>query len=113
LIADLEERGLLESTLVVSLAEFGRTPKVNSSAGRDHWPDCFTVALAGGGVRGGAVYGSSDRIAAYPERDPCTPADIVATILWRFGIDPQREMHDQTNRPFRLAEGEPLAALFG
>ncbi len=113
LIVDLEERGLLESTLVVSLAEFGRTPKINSSAGRDHWPDCFTVALAGGGVRGGAVYGSSDAIAAYPDRDPCTPADIVATILWRFGIDPMREMHDQTNRPFRLAEGEPLGSLFG
>ena len=113
LITDLEERGLLESTLVVSLAEFGRTPKINSSAGRDHWPDCFTIAFAGGGVRGGAVYGSSDRIAAYPERDPSTPADIVATILWRFGIDPKREMHDQTNRPFRLAEGEPLEALFG
>lgn len=112
LIGDLQERGLLESTLVVSLAEFGRTPKINSSAGRDHWPDCFTIALAGGGVQGGAVYGASDAIAAYPDRDPCTPADIVATILWRFGIDPHAEMHDQTNRPFRLSEGTPLETLF-
>jgi len=113
LVTDLEQRGLLESTLVVSLAEFGRTPKINSNAGRDHWPDCFTVTLAGGGVQGGAVYGSSDAIAAYPDRDPCTPADIVATILWRFGISPKREMHDQTNRPFRLSDGEPLQSLFG
>jgi hypothetical protein len=112
LIADLQERGLLDSTLVVSLAEFGRTPKVNSSAGRDHWPDCFTIALAGGGVQVGAVYGASDSIAAYPDRDPCTPADIVATILWRFGIDPHAEMHDQTNRPFRLSDGTPLETLF-
>jgi hypothetical protein len=112
LIEDLETRGLLESTLIVSLAEFGRTPKINGSAGRDHWPDCFTVLLAGGGIRGGAVYGASDRIAAYPDRDPVTPADIAATILWRFGIDPAHEMHDKAHRPFRLADGEPLAALF-
>jgi Protein of unknown function (DUF1501) len=113
LILDLEERGLLESTLIVSLAEFGRTPRINGNAGRDHWPDCFTVAFAGGGVRGGAVYGSSDRMAAYPECDPCTPADVVATILWRFGINPQTEMYDPTNRPFRLSEGQPLVELFG
>lgn len=112
LILDLEERGLLESTLIVSLAEFGRTPRINGNAGRDHWPDCFTVAFAGGGVRGGAVYGRSDRMAAYPERDPCTPADVVATILWRFGINPQTEMYDPANRPFRLSEGQPLVELF-
>lgn len=113
LIEDLEARGLLESTLVVSLAEFGRTPRINPGAGRDHWPDCFTVLLSGGGVRGGYVHGSSDKIAAYPDRDPVTPADLAATILWRFGIDPQRPMRDQTGRPFHLAEGEPLSALFG
>lgn len=113
LIGDLEERGLLESTLVVSLGEFGRTPKINGSAGRDHWPDCQTVLLAGGGVRGGSVYGASDRIAAYPAIDPVTPGDLLATILWRFGINPRTEVHDQTSRPFRLADGEPLARMFG
>ena len=113
LIGDLEERGLLDSTLVVSLGEFGRTPKINGAAGRDHWPDCQTVLMAGGGVRGASVYGASDRIAAYPEVDPVSPADLVATILWRFGINPRTEVHDITNRPFRLADGEPLARLFG
>lgn len=111
LIADLAERGLLESTLVVTLAEFGRTPKINGNAGRDHWPDCYTVTMAGGGVRGGNVYGASDAIAAYPELDPVTPADIAATIFSRFGIDPRLEVNDQTDRPFRLADGEPIAGI--
>jgi hypothetical protein len=113
LVEDLEARGLLESTLVVVLSEFGRTPKVNGSAGRDHWPDCYTALLAGGGVTGGAVFGSSDRIGAYPATEPVTPADIAATIFWRFGIDPAAEVTDQTGRPFRLSEGEPIRELFG
>ncbi len=113
LIEDLETRGLLESTLVVALAEFGRSPKVNGSAGRDHWPDCYTAVLAGGGVAGGAVYGASDRIAAYPALDPVSPADIAATIYWRFGFEPATEVIDQTGRPFRLTEGDPLRKLFG
>jgi hypothetical protein len=112
LIEDLEQRGLLESTLVVSMAEFGRTPRINGSAGRDHWPDCYTVLLAGGGVNGGMVYGASDRIAAYPERDPTTPGDLVATILSRFGIDPQTVVRNQTGRPFHLADGLPVESLF-
>jgi hypothetical protein len=112
LIEDLEARGLLDSTLVVAMGEFGRTPKVNGSAGRDHWPDCYTAVLVGGGVRGGAVYGSSDRIGAYPATDPVTPADLAATIFWRFGIDPATEVRDQTDRPFRLAEGEAVVRLF-
>jgi hypothetical protein len=112
LIEDLKDRGLLESTLVVAMGEFGRTPKINASGGRDHWPDCYTVALAGGGVRGGAVYGASDRMAAYPTHDPVTPGDLAATIFWRFGIDPTEEIRDQTGRPFRLAEGQPLRAIF-
>jgi hypothetical protein len=113
LIEDLETRGLLESTLVVALAEFGRSPKVNGSAGRDHWPDCYTAVLAGGGVAGGAVYGGSDRIAAYPALDPVSPADVAATIYWRFGFEPATEVIDQTGRPFRLTEGDPLRKLFG
>lgn len=113
LITDLEERGLLESTLVVATGEFGRTPKINKDAGRDHWPDCYTVLLAGGGVTGGAVYGASDHSGAYPTADPVTPADLAATIYWRFGLDPKQHIHDRTMRPWRLAEGEPVRRLFG
>jgi len=112
LIEDLENRGLLDTTLVVALAEFGRTPKINGSAGRDHWPDCYTAVLAGGGVSGGAVFGASDKIGAYPAFDPATPADIAATIYSRFGFEPATEVIDQTGRPFRLTEGEPLNKLF-
>jgi hypothetical protein len=112
LIEDLSNRGLLDSTLVVALGEFGRTPKVNGGGGRDHWPDCYTALLAGGGVVGGAVHGASDKIGAYPAADPATPADLAATVLWRFGIDPAAEVRDQTARPFRLSDGDPLRPLF-
>ena len=112
LLEDLAARGLLDSTLVVVMAEFGRTPKINNLAGRDHWPDCYSVVLAGGGVRGGQVYGASDKIGAYPDRDPVSPGDLTSTILWRFGIDPNREMQDQTGRPIRLSDGQPLWSLF-
>jgi hypothetical protein len=112
LIEDLDVRGLLETTLVIAMGEFGRTPRVNRSAGRDHWPDCYSMLLAGGGVTGGAVYGASDSIGAYPALDPATPADLAATIFWRFGFDPATEVHDQTGRPFRLADGAPLRRLF-
>jgi hypothetical protein len=112
LIEDLATRGLLDTTLVLALGEFGRTPKINPNAGRDHWPDCYTVLLAGGGVIGGAVHGASDKIGAYPAADAVTPGDLAATIYWRFGLDPAAEVRDQTARPFRLAEGEPLRKLF-
>jgi uncharacterized protein (DUF1501 family) len=113
LIADLADRGMLESTLVVALAEFGRTPRINGNAGRDHWPDCFSMVLAGGGVQGGVVYGSSDRFAAYPATDPVTPGDLAATLFRHFGLDAATELRDLTGRPYRLAEGEPLTRLFG
>jgi hypothetical protein len=113
LIEDLDARGLLGSTLVIALAEFGRTPKVNGNRGRDHWPDCFSVVLAGGGVQGGAVYGASDRIGAYPAADPVTPGDLAATLFWRFGLDPKTEIKDLTGRPYQLADGKPLRKLFG
>jgi len=112
LIEDLEARGLLASTLVLAMGEFGRTPKINRSAGRDHWPDCYSALLAGGGVRGGMVLGTSDKIGAYAATDPVTPGDLAATIFSRFGIDPATELRDQTDRPYRLAEGQPLTALF-
>jgi hypothetical protein len=112
LIEDLEVRGLLESTLVVALAEFGRTPKVNKQAGRDHWPDCFSMVLAGGGVRGGVVHGASDKIGAYPALDPVTPGDLAATLFWRFGLNLDATVRDIINRPYRIADGEPLQKLF-
>jgi len=112
LIEDLDARGLLDTTLVVVTGEFGRTPKINAQGGRDHWPDCYSVLLAGGGVAGGAVYGASDRLGAQPARDPVRPADLAATIFWRFGIDPATEIRDHTGRPWKVADGEPIRALF-
>ena len=98
---------------MVSLGEFGRTPKINADAGRDHWPDCYCAVFAGGGVKGGDCYGASDRVGAYPAADPVGPADFAATLFWRFGLDPATEIVDGTGRPFRLAEGTPVTALFG
>ena len=112
LIGDLDERGLLDSTLIVATGEFGRTPQINGTAGRDHWPDCYTVLLAGGGVRGGTVYGASDQLGAFPASDPVTPSDLAATIFWRFGINPASEVHDLTGRPHRIADGQPLRQIF-
>ena len=112
LIEDLDQRGLLESTLIVATGEFGRTPKINATAGRDHWPHCYTVLMAGGGVQGGSVFGASDRLGAYPVSNPVTPGDIAATIYWRFGINHAAEIHDITGRPHRLSTGEPIRELF-
>jgi hypothetical protein len=111
-IEDLATRGLLDSTLVIAMGEFGRTPRINKNGGRDHWPDCYSVVLAGGGVQGGAVYGASDKIGAYPALDPITPGDLAATLFWRFGLDPTTEIHDLTGRPYRIADGEPIRRLF-
>lgn len=113
LVEDLDARGLLESTLVIGLGEFGRTPRLNANGGRDHWPDCYSIVLAGGGVRGGTVFGASDRLAAYPALDPVSPADLAATVFWRFGIDPSSEIRDEQGRPFVLSEGRPIVELFG
>jgi hypothetical protein len=112
LIHDLGSRGLLDETLVVVMGEFGRTPKINGNAGRDHWPHCYSVLLAGGGIKGGICFGSSDRFGAYADSDPVSPADLAATLFWRFGIDPARELVDLTRRPYKLAEGRPLEQLF-
>jgi Protein of unknown function (DUF1501) len=113
LIEDLNDRGLLDETLVIAMGEFGRTPKINASAGRDHWPNCYSAILAGGGVRGGITFGSSDKFGAYPETDAVTPADLAATLFWRFGLDPAHEIRDLTGRPYKLADGQPIRPLFG
>jgi hypothetical protein len=112
LVEDLTDRGLLGSTLVIAMGEFGRTPTINPQAGRDHWPHCYSAVLAGGGVRGGTVYGASDKLGAYPDLDGVSPADLAATLFWRFGLDPSTEIRDLGGRPFRLADGSPLRALF-
>jgi hypothetical protein len=112
LIDDLTARGLLDETLVIATGEFGRTPKINGTAGRDHWPYCYSVILAGGGVRGGIAYGASDKLGAYPDADGVTPADLAATLYWRLGLDPAREIVDLTGRPYKLAEGRPIGAVF-
>ena len=113
LLEDLEQRGLLDETLVVVLGEFGRTPKINKNAGRDHWPGCFSITLAGAGIRGGLVHGASDKTAAYPSRDPVSPEDIAATIYHALGIPRKTEIVDHTGRPFPLATGKPILSLFG
>lgn len=111
LLDDLADRGLLDETLVVVMGEFGRTPKFNKDGGRDHWPNVFSVLLAGGGIQGGRVYGASDREGAYPAEDPVRPEDLAATLYHCLGIDPRTEIIDPEGRPFPIAEGEVLRAL--
>ncbi|TWT91519.1 DUF1501 domain-containing protein [Stieleria varia] len=99
LLDDLEERGLLDETLVVWMGEFGRTPEINKNLSRDHWPQCYTALLAGGGVKGGYVYGKSDERAKFPEEKPVKPEDLAATIFQLLGIDPGTEIYDRNDRP--------------
>ncbi|MCI0360232.1 MAG: DUF1501 domain-containing protein [Planctomycetaceae bacterium] len=108
LLSDLENRGSLDQTLVVVLTDFGRTPRINGSAGRDHYPSVYSAVLAGGGVRGGQVYGSSDASGAFPKTQPCGPADVHATIFRSLGISPRAEIHDMLGRPFPISDGEVL-----
>lgn len=111
LIKDLAASGLLDETLVIMMGEFGRTPRFNKAAGRDHWPQCFSAVVAGGGIRGGQALGSSDKIGAYPNSNPLTPDDLIATMYHCLGVDPQNLIHDLVGRPFKLAEGQPVSAL--
>ncbi len=102
LVRDLSDRGMLNETLVVVMGEFGRTPRINSNAGRDHWPNCFSVALAGGGIQGGQVVGSSDSLGEFPKERPVTPSDLAATIYTLLGIDPATELQTPDGRPVRV-----------
>jgi hypothetical protein len=108
LLNDLEQRGLLDETLVVWVGEFGRTPKINSNESRDHWPQCYTALLAGGGVTRGNVYGTSDPYAMYPADHPVRPEDLAATMYYLLGIDPHTEVYDRANRPLAIAPGQVL-----
>ena len=111
LVSDLDERGLLAETLVIMMGEFGRTPRLNSNGGRDHWPWCFSVVVAGGGVKGGRVYGASDKIGAYATSSPVTPQDLLATLYHCLGVDPHTVIYDLQHRPYVLVEGTPLRSL--
>jgi hypothetical protein len=111
LLEELDQRGLLETTLVLWMGEFGRTPKINEKASRDHWPDCYTVLLAGGGVKRGFVYGESDKSASYPTKDPVRPEDLAATIYYLLGIDPHAEVYAPGDRPVLISEGNPVMGI--
>lgn len=111
LLTELDERGLLDTTLVVWMGEFGRTPKINAKAARDHWPYCYSVLLAGGGVKRGYIHGASDKFAMYPERDPVKLDDLAATIYYLLGIDPHTEVYDTQKRPLPIAKGDPVMEI--
>ncbi len=114
LLDDLEERGLLKDTLIAWVGEFGRRPAITAgNAGREHWPNCYSGLLAGGGIRGGSVFGASDSQAAYPADSPVSPQDYSATILHALGIPQDTVLHDRQQRPHFLYSGNPLASLFG
>jgi len=114
LIDDLSQRGMLDTTLVANLAEFGRTPKINPAGGRDHWPQCWTTYFAGGGVKGGRVVGKSDEIGAYPVERPVKPAEIVATIYHSLGLNLETHLPGPQSRPFPLVDygTQPIRELF-
>ena len=110
-LEDMDERGLLDDTLIVWMGEFGRTPKINENASRDHWPDCYTVLLAGGGVKRGFIYGASDKNGAYPAEDPVRPDDLAATMYHLLGIDPATHVYGVGERPLPITEGKPIMGV--
>jgi hypothetical protein len=114
LIEDLKQRGMLANTMVAALSEFGRTPKVNPAGGRDHWPQCFTVSFAGGGVKGGRVIGKSDPVGGFPAERPVLPGDLVATIFHSLGLDHESHLPGPAGRPFPLVDfgRQPIRELF-
>ena len=114
LIEDLKQRGMLANTMVAALSEFGRTPKVNPAGGRDHWPQCFTVSFAGGGVKGGRVIGKSDPVGGFPAERPVLPGDLVATIFHSLGLDHESHLPGPAGRPYPLVDfgRQPIRELF-
>jgi hypothetical protein len=114
LIEDLYDRGMLDNTLVCNLAEFGRTWKINPAGGRDHWPNCWTVYFAGGGIKGGRIVGKSDEIGAYPVERPVKPSEIVATVFHSLGLDLETHLPGPNGRPFPLVDygAQPIMELF-
>lgn len=109
---DLFERGLLERTLVLCLGEFGRTPVINKDAGRDHWPDCYSIMMAGAGIVPGRTFGASSRTAAYPVEHDVSPADIAATLFHLKGIDPHAEVINRQGQPLPISRGQVISGLF-
>ena len=105
-LADLADRGLLDSTLVVCLGEFGRTPKLNKDAGRDHWPDCYSILVTGGGIVPGRIFGASNRTAAYPIEDPVAPWDLAATMYHQLGVDPSQHINNRQGQPLPISRGQ-------
>ncbi|MFO0796035.1 MAG: DUF1501 domain-containing protein [Gemmataceae bacterium] len=112
LLTDLEERGMLGDVMVVWVGEFGRTPRISSNGGRDHWPQCYSALIAGGGAKRGFVYGASDRLGAYPTLGQARPEDLAATMFAALGLDPEAEVRDKLNRPLPIARGKPIAEVF-
>jgi uncharacterized protein (DUF1501 family) len=112
LIEDLQERGLLEDTLIAWTGEFGRTPRFNARAGRDHWGRCFSIALGGAGIRGGQVIGESDGHAAYPVTGVVRPEDLSATLFHALEFAPTHELRDPLDRPLPLSRGRVIAGLY-
>ncbi|WP_202617463.1 DUF1501 domain-containing protein [Roseimaritima sediminicola] len=113
LLEDLEQRGMLDETLVVWVGEFGRKPQINpANAGREHWPFCYSGLMAGGGIRGGTVYGASDKLAAHPIRDPVSPYDFGTTIVHALGMDPETYLPDREGRPRPITAGKVIHPLF-
>jgi hypothetical protein len=113
LLEDLQDRGLLENTLVVAMGEFGRTPKINPAGGRDHWPGCWTTVFAGGGIQGGRIVGESDEIGALPKDRPVTPGEVVATVYHQMGVDLETELDGPGGRPVPIVDYdvEPIHEL--
>jgi uncharacterized protein (DUF1501 family) len=111
LLDDLHQRNMLDETVVACLGEFGRTPRINANAGRDHWGDCSSAWLAGGGIQGGRVIGASDKHAAYPAKQKVDPVDVHATLLHCLGIAADTVMHDPLGRPLAICNGQVIRGL--
>ena len=121
LVEDLDDRGMLEDTLLVCVGEFGRSPQRgvstsgngNSADGRDHWPYCYTACLAGAGIRRGFVYGESDKTASAPTKDPVHPNELLATVYHAIGLNPQTIVYNHLNQPREMVKAEAVTKLFG